>query len=440
MRHPIRSLRRLLLREVTWVLALIWLAASGFILARTWNEVQDAYLDQVKQVSHVLVSVLDGGSATLATVQDSLPRFRDRNYFVIIRSGGDVVIRTASALEYERSPQDWYVKRDVSDSGLIEATVGLRREEPMQLILTLGVGAAAPLLLGLVATLGMIWLALGRGLRPLDDLGAELAARRPDALTPLPDETVPHELRPVVAALNDLLARLDVALSKERRFVADASHELRTPLTAIRAQLDTIDQSQLDPSAQQALARVSTGTDRASRLVGQLLALARADAGALVEAAPVDTVMVLSELAAELYPQAVKTGKELELNLTPAHLPIRREDLEMMIGNLLENAIYHSSSIVRLSSSLQPDSLRIIVEDDGPGVPRAERAAIFERFRRGTNRADQTTRGLARGAGLGLSIVASVANRIGARMDLSDADPNGLCVTLHIPAASGRPK
>lgn len=279
-------------------------------------------------------------------------------------------IRTASALEYEQTPGDWYIRRDVSPSGQVEATVGLRREEPMELILSLGLGAAAPLLLGLMATLGMIWLALGRGLRPLDDLGAELAARRPDALTPLTEDTIPAELRPVVAALNDLLARPDAALSKERRFVADASHELRTPLTAIRAQLDTIDQSTLDAPAQQALRRVAAGVDRASRLVGQLLALARADAGAQADVAPIDTAMVLSELAAELFPQAVKAGKELDLNLTPAHLAVRREDLEMMVGNLVENAIHHAGTVVRLTTTAEAGGLRITVEDNGPGVPR----------------------------------------------------------------------
>lgn len=424
----VRSLRSLLMREIVAALAAVWIFASGFILFSTWYDVHHSYIDQLSLLANTVATVLDSETPTNDTLEKTLLSQRNPNYFVIVRSADKTLIRT------ENSPQEldgngyWFLEKAVSPSGKIEVYAGLRRGELWEIVFSVALSSAAPMSLGVAATLFLLHNALRRGLRPLTSLSGQLAGRNPGALAPLPTKDTPEELVPVIDALNDLFLRLTSALDKERRFVADASHELRTPLTAIRAQLDTIDKSNLDEASLAALGRVRQGVDRAARLVSQLLALARADAEMLAPPVEVSVDGVLAAVASELYPQAVRAGKEIDLELSPVRFFGRPEDFEMMVGNLLENAIRHARTTVVMTCETIEGAARIIVEDDGPGVPAEEREALFERFRRGSKRADLS--GAIQGAGLGLSIVSSVAQRLGAQVDLAASQAGGLRVTV----------
>ncbi|TPW30013.1 hypothetical protein FJU08_11820 [Martelella alba] len=427
---PVRSLRGLLMREITLVLAAIWVFASAFILLGTWYDLHKSYIDQLSLLANTVATVLDKETISEASLEQTLHSRHNPNYFVIVRSAGRVVIRTPNSPETMDKNRFWFLEHAVSPSGKIEVYAGLRRDEMWETVFSVALSGAVPMLIGISATLVLLLTALRRGLRPVSALSEELSARNPDALDPIGTEDTPEELLPVTRALNDLFLRLKDALEKERRFVADASHELRTPLTAIRAQLDTVDRQGMDEASLAALGRVRLGVDRATRLVSQLLALARADTDMLAEPRPIAVDSVLAGIAAELYPQAVRARKELELQLEPVSLIGRPEDFEMMLGNLLENAIRYAHSTVTMSCRRDNGMLLIVVEDDGPGVAPDDRDALFERFRRGKRRADLS--GAIHGAGLGLSIAATVAHRIGAEIALSEATIGGLSATIRM--------
>lgn len=431
------SLRRRLLRELLPSLVLLWLAGSAFILMRSWEELEEAYVDQLDQLAFTLAQVLDSSALTPEAAVESLRARRDRNFFVIVLREGQPVLRSAGApdgvVELPAAGNEtagYYLARAEAREGAVTVIAGLEKAEVRQLTASVVGGAAVPLALGLLAMAGILFLAIHRGLRPLERLRADLEERRPDAMDPVDGRGLPAELAPVVEAVNNLLDRLRRAVMQERRFVADASHELRTPLAAIRAQVETIDRSRLDSETQATLDQILRGVERSSRLAQQLLRLARADAVGRPGVPVLQLEAQVTGIVSDLFPLAVRHDAELELDCTPAQVRARPEDLEMLIGNLLENAIHHGGAggLIRVSCGGGAKGAWLQVEDAGPGIPEAERPRLFERFRRGAStHAD--------GSGLGLSIVASVAARLSAEVRLSRSEIlGGLCAEVRFAA------
>ena len=292
----------------------------------------------------------------------------------------------------------------------------------------------APVLLLLPALGLLIWLAVGRGLRPLEAVASAVQARTPAALQPLSDRGVPREVRPLVEALNDLLRRLGSALEAQRRFVADAAHELRTPLTALSLQVQLVERAAAGEERAAALAAVKSGLARATRVVEQLLTLARQEPEAAGRpAAEID----LSELArlviAELMPLA--EAKAMDLGIARAE-PVRvtgdREALRVLLANLVDNAVRYTPARGRvdISTFVAEGGAVIEVTDTGPGIPADERERVFDRFYR-------RACGGAAGSGLGLAIVKAIAERHGATVELSDAPGGGLAVRIMFREAAG---
>jgi two-component system OmpR family sensor kinase len=264
----------------------------------------------------------------------------------------------------------------------------------------------------------LIWLVVSRGLAPLTGLARSLAARGPRALGPLPEAGLPEEVRPLVASLNDLLARLERALDRERAFIADAAHELRTPLTAVGLQLQVLERVPAGAEREQALERLKAGVQRAVRLVGQLLDLARQDdAAAGRSPARVDLAAIAREVVVERSQQAEARGVDLGLDAGTAQVEGDAEGLRVALGNLVDNAIRHSPRGGKVDVRVRTDGAEIIAEvlDAGPGIPPAERERVFDRFHRGDAAAGS-------GSGLGLAIVREIATRHGATVELRDRD------------------
>lgn len=415
------SLRRKLLRQLVPSLVLVWLLGSGFILMRSWDELEDSYVDQIEHLAHTLAQVLDGNAMTAeAAVETVRFRRRDRNVFVVVVRDGDLVLRSPGAPEgvFTRPAgrgghPEYFLAEATARNGTVTILTGVMREEVRELTADVVRGAAVPMGLGLIAMVAILYTAITRALRPLDGLRAELEARQLDALDPVQGRDLPAELVPMLDALNHLLGRLRDAMARERRFVADASHELRTPLAAIRAQVDTIDRSRLDQDTQAALDQILLGVGRSTRLAQQLLRLARADArgqGAPPEVA-LDTEV--TAIVSELFPMAVLHEAEIEVDAAAARIRAFPGDLDMLVGNLVENAIHHAGAapVIRVSCGSRDGQAWLKVDDNGPGIAPDERAAVFERFRRGPAAGPD-------GAGLGLAIVASVAERLGAQVVL----------------------
>lgn len=268
----------------------------------------------------------------------------------------------------------------------------------------------------LIPILGVLmWMAVGRGLRPLNEVAKGLGRRTPSSMEPLSVQDLPTEIAPVVKALNHLFERLSRAMEAQRQFIADAAHELRTPLAAVDLQAQIVERSGTEREKTEALARLKGGILRANRLVQQLLTMARLDPGAApYRPQRIDLTDLLRDIVAEWSPSAEE--KRIDLGLAHADAAEVHEDadyLRVLVGNLIDNAVKYTPEGGRVDVGVYADGgdLRIVVEDDGPGIPEPDRAHVFERFHRSSEAAVP-------GSGLGLSIVKTIADRIGAAVSL----------------------
>lgn len=296
-----------------------------------------------------------------------------------------------------------------------------------------------PLLVILPLLAGLIWYLVGRGLRPLERLARAVGTRRPDSLAPLAAAGVPDEAQPLVHALNGLLGRLDQAMSAQRAFVADAAHELRTPLAALQLQLQLTERAVTEDERRSALADLRLGLQRATRVVQQLLTLARQAPDAetssgLADAADTDLAELAALVIAEMQPLAEAKSMDLGADrLDPATAPGNREALRTLLGNLVDNAIRYTPAGGRIDVSVWQDDTHAWLEvaDNGPGVPPAERERVLDRFYRRAGQ-DQP------GSGLGLAIVKAIADRHHARLVLDAAPAGGLRVRVALPRTAWR--
>jgi signal transduction histidine kinase len=301
----------------------------------------------------------------------------------------------------------------------------------VRLFLLLGVlgGTVLALLAGLATA--------QRAIRPIVELtGAAREIERtrdPSRHVPLPQAD--DEVAELARTLEGMLQSLDSArgatesiLERQREFVADASHELRTPLTSVLASLELLTEELDGEQAETAQAALRSAR-RMRRLVGDLLLLARADARRAHPYRPTDLDAVVTEAAAEL--GTLGDEHELHVNAAPVVIEGSRDDLHRMVLNLIENAVKHTpaGTHIRVSTAAENGDAVLVVEDDGPGVPPELGTRVFERFVRGG-------RDGARGSGLGLSIVHSVAESHGGSVTLeSSAQDGGARFVVRLPAA-----
>jgi len=303
-----------------------------------------------------------------------------------------------------------------------------------RLVRRLATQTATPLALGLPLLLLLVWAGVRGGLDPLGALARDIRSRRADDLRPLDAEAAPREVQPLVSSLNSLLERFTHMLDGERRFTADAAHELRTPLAAMQAHLHLALRTE-GVERERALAHLQQSVDRGSRVVGQLLTLARLDPEtAPPDACATDLRAIAQTVCAELAPVAMRRRQELELECSAADATLlgNADLLSMLLRNLIENAIRYTPPgghiEVRLSGGGPEDPLCLEVRDDGPGVPVAQRARLFDRFYRVPG--NETS-----GTGLGLPICRRIAELHQARIELGDGlQGRGLAVRISFAA------
>ena len=277
----------------------------------------------------------------------------------------------------------------------------------------------------------LIFLTVARELRPLVGLAHAVGGRTPEALDPIPATDVPAEVRPLVDALNDLLARLRAALAAQRDFVADAAHELRTPLAALQLQAGLIERSTDTDERLAAINELKAGVARAAHTVRQLLTLARNEPGAHERASvPVALGELLRQGVASH--AILADSRQIDLGATDldpaAAVSGDAEALASLVDNLLANAIAHAPSGGRVDVACGVGDGRpwLTVSDNGPGIPPDERERVFDRFYRRSGAATG-------GTGLGLAIVATIARRHGAEVALTDTAGGGLTVRVIFP-------
>lgn len=283
-----------------------------------------------------------------------------------------------------------------------------------------------PLLVAGMAAL--VWIVVGRALRPVE--AVRLAVRdvtEQDLSRRLPVPDTGDELSRLVETLNGMLDRLEGAVDRERTLVADASHELQSPLAGARALLET---EPADPSARLASrAEALAALDRLQVLVEDLLVLARSDHEPLPSNdRPVDLDDLVLQHAADL---RASTALAVDVTGVSGGQVLGDEaDLVRVVANLSSNGLRHAATTLRFEVVQEGDVVHLVVEDDGPGVPAADRERIFERFTR-LDAARQRGDG---GAGLGLAIVSSLVEAHGGTVVVEDARGGGARFVVTLPA------
>ena len=282
--------------------------------------------------------------------------------------------------------------------------VTARDEFARQIILRMVLPQAILILLAGLA----VWYGVGRGLAPLSTLRREIESRSHRDLSALSDEQAPQEVRPLINAMNDLLARLGTAISAQQRFIADAAHQLRTPLAGLKTQTElALRQSQLG-QVDETLRQLRTAAEHSARLVNQLLSLARAEPGAKLGQAVerLDLALLARDATTEWVPRALARHIDLGYDGEEGSAWIEGDAFLVrdMLGNLLDNAIRYTQQggqvTVRVAAGT--NAVVLSVEDNGPGIPEQERERVFERFYRVLDTGTE-------GCGLGLAIVREIA-------------------------------
>ena len=277
----------------------------------------------------------------------------------------------------------------------------------------------------------LVWLALVRGTRPLNQLEARIRARKSDDLSPLDETSVPQEVVPLVSSVNGLLTRLKDSMAAQKRFLADAAHQLKTPLAGLRMQADlALRQSASADDLKLSLQQIGRSSIRATHTVNQLLALARAEGGGNVMTLQACDLVVLTR---DVVQDAIPRAMEKRIDLGYEGLPVNDASavvqanptlMKEMIRNLVDNALNYTPSsaehpgiiTVRVTSDGIAKAVFLQVEDTGPGIPEAERELVMQPFYRvlGTN---------TDGSGLGLAIVQEIAQKHHAVLTVEDAHP-----------------
>ena len=329
--------------------------------------------------------------------------------------------KTYRVLSVQTASQTIQVAQDEAARREIAGRLALRTAAPIALM--------APLLMLLM------WWVVSQSLLPVARVRRQVAERQARDLSPVSESGLPDEIRPLVIELNLLFKRLQEAFEAQQHFVADAAHELRSPLAALKLQIQGLQRASGNEARGLAITRLSSGIDRATRLVEQLLVLARQEASMAAGMKP--TLVSLAAICRLALEDMIAVAHERSIDLGLSHADATSiegypEALRILIRNLLDNAVKFSPQGGRIDLAVhaREGAVELAVDDSGPGIPLEYRERVLDRFYRvdGSRTA---------GSGLGLAIVKSVAERHGAELALDDSvGLGGLRVTVRFPASA----
>ncbi|MFC5300388.1 ATP-binding protein [Azospira restricta] len=449
------SLRWRLLRWVSLATLLIWSLAAALSYRQARHEVQELMDGQMAKTARLLVAQARTDAGRLAALPANMNGLRGAKIrrselvleYRIVRSDGTTLLASANApatpvgtalgyAEIEHDGQPWRSLVLETADGAYRVQVAHANKSRDKEALEIARKTVLPLALLLPLMIALIYLSVRRGLKPLDDLAADVAARSPENLAALAPTAAPLEAQPLAKALNRLLGRLSATLDNERRFTADAAHELRTPLAALKVQAQVAMATRDAAQHRHALAQVIAGADRATRLVEQLLRLARLDPLERVpDPQPVDLAGLARTAVDEARAGADEKGQTLTLAADAAAVSGDRDLLAVALRNLVDNAVRYTPEGGRIEVRVgcEHGAACVAVADNGPGVPAAELPRLVERFYRGREAG-------AEGSGLGLAIVRRIAELHGARLEVENAEAGGFVATLRWgPGAASAP-
>ena len=452
----LKSLRTRLLLVLSLTILAFWGAVLGAKQIVTAND-ESMWDHSLRQVANIILASLPvnfdgvladpGRLAQAKRIAHADPAYEKNDMSFQIWVNGQNVVHSPASPAMPLKPdyvsgfadqtidgQLWRVY-DVSDrSGRVHVQVGNSPQQRANVVVRGAQYVSLATLLLLVLPGFGIWWVTRWSFAPIDDLRRAIAARKAFDLTPLPTTDMLVEVQPLVDSFNGLLVQLDHAVQNERRFVADAAHELRTPLAVLAAQAQVVLHADDLEERNLAVRRLAAGVERSARLSEQLLDMARLDAA---KYAPERIELDLSELVVlvvrdfENFARQRRQSIALEIELTLVRANV--DEIGILLRNLLDNALRYSSEGGRVAVSCR-HALRngviganLSISDDGPGVPAAERARIFDRFYRVAGNG-------ASGSGIGLSLVARIAAMHGATVEVgAGLGGRGLGVNVWFP-------
>lgn len=453
-----RTEPRLQRKLLAWLLGPLLLllvldtAAAYWVSQRFANLAYDRALHEVAREIVLHVRLVDGRpqlQLSDAAADILLMDGQDRLFFRVDAAdgtllGGDEAIARAKApgaeprfygSELHGQPVRMVAARmpigDAPTSPKVDVQVAETLNKRSRLALEMVANVVLPQLLLIVMATLVVWFGVSRGLEPLQRLRRAVAGRSHLDLSPIDPQDVPGEVRPLVDEVNDLMARLGKTFDFQNRFVADAAHQLKTPVSGLKAQIELALRESDPERVRHSLAQLYISADRLSRLVRQLLSLARNEPGALdtVQLQPLDLNAFALEVSMDWVPHAIKRNIDLGFEGVeqPLMIAADQDRLRELINNLVDNAIRYSQERGRVTvrASREADGqCKLAISDDGQRIPVQERARIFERFHRllGTHED---------GSGLGLAIVSEIASLHGARITLEE-DLDGVGNTFSV--------
>ena len=371
------------------------------------DEESRVIVQRMGEVSPSTIGVDAGGVLPLpATLADGLHT---------LEVGGEtfrVLVKTTTSGERIAVAQESGFRNEIARDG------ALRTVMPFLILV--------PVLLLIVADL------VRKMFQPIAALSKEIDQRAEQELHPVEDRHLPVEVRPFAVAINRLLARVGQSMESQRRFVADAAHELRSPLTALSLQAERLADAEMSELARERLTVLRQGIERGRSLLDQLLTLAKAQSATDLPKSPVSVQSIYRRVLEDLMPLA--DAKHIDIGVEgtqDAEVWASELDMITVVKNLVDNAIRYTpeGGQVDLSVDVSDGKAELRIQDNGPGIPLAERERVFDPFYR-TLGSEQI------GSGLGLSIVQTIAHRIGAeiRLDFRDkAQQTGLIATVVAP-------
>jgi two-component system sensor histidine kinase QseC len=327
----------------------------------------------------------------------------------------------------------WRMYGFEESSGLFRVQVGELMSVREETVTEIVINSLWPIIIALPMIGLLIWIVVGRGLKPLRFIADKVKNRDPKSLESISIQGVPHEVVPMVTSLNSLFRRVQRVLDNERRFTADAAHELRTPIAALKTLAQAKLLSDESNGHGRFLGQVIRGVDRATHLLEQLLTLARMDSQTMehsnLEGVDLygETINILASLG------AMALEKGIELSYEGKEKPIVAtgylSGVQILLRNLIDNAIRYTpeNGEVCVKLSEFDSDVVLVISDTGPGIPKEDQQDLYQRFRRGEDINSQ-------GSGLGLSIVKRIVEVHHGTIEMVNrSDRLGLNVTVTFP-------
>jgi two-component system sensor histidine kinase QseC len=480
------SIRRRLLISLISAIAVSWVIAIAFVYVAAYHEVEEIYDAALAQQSRVLATLMIHESEEELKIRQDLrqlmdeagedlikrsPLFRQllkeylekgktQDYlslidkknlpghryeskitFIVIDANDQVLLRSNMPVSFDQFTPGfsehmldgtlWRTFGLVEPESKLRVQVGEQHAVRQETVANIVFNSLWPLFPALPFIALVIWITVGRGLKPLKQVAVKVERRDPNSLVPISADGVPHEVVPMVESLNRLFTRVQSALDNERQFTANAAHELRTPLAALKATAQAKQLSDHDGEHERFLQQIVRGVDRTSHLLEQLLTLARMESQSMTmkHLQKVDLCQQVLEELSEIGQRALDRDIELSYDgpERDVHVFGYGPALQILIRNLIDNAIRYTPNGGQVRIAIQPESQEVLlkIEDTGPGIPLEQMNQVFQRFKRGEDVQ-------AEGSGLGLSIVRRIIELHHGRIELENLhDKNGLRVNIY---------